>query len=322
MILLRIWLMLVLFVWGFTAQAQQLPLYTQYRNAQSFLNPASVNHDFFLYEYNLNIQSTYRAQWLIQEETPRSFQAAIEYITNNRSNFDLVLAGQAMKDQTGPFGTTGLYGRVGSLFSKDPYWGAFGVGFTFGYVQYVVGASDIVWRDMDDPEIVLNDFTIGRPDLGVGIFYYKRLGSLYSAQDNIYVGLSVPQILSAQEVIVQDDRTASIRRIPHYYLSGGWYHFFNAESFLEVSTWVKYVQGGGINADFNARFQPNRVIWVGGGFNLNGLVHLEGGLNIPGLVGRNTNMKIAYGFDYSLAALGLQLGTSHELTLALQFATY
>lgn len=312
----------VLLYTGQALQAQQLAFYNQYRNAQAFINPASVNSDFFLYEYNLNINSTYRAQWITQEGTPRSLQASAEYITDFGGSFELLLGGQVMQDRTGPFGLSGAYGRIGSLFSEDPYWGAFGVGFTFGYVQYTVSASDIIWKDIDDPEILLNDFRFGRPDLGFGLFYYKRLGSIYSARDNIYIGLSVPQILSAQDVIVQDNQQAGIQRIPHYYLSGGWYHFFNADSFLELSSWLKYVEGSNLNADVNARFQPGRTIWFGGGFNFNGLVHLEGGLNIPELMGRNSNLKIAYSFDYSLAALGLQLGTSHELTMALQLATY
>ncbi|HMQ47450.1 MAG TPA: PorP/SprF family type IX secretion system membrane protein [Saprospiraceae bacterium] len=302
--------------------SQQLPIYNQYRNAQAFINPASVSSDFFLYEYNLNFNSSYRAQWISQEDTPRTLTAAGEYISNFGGAFELLAGVQMMKDQTGPIGLSGVYGRIGSLLTNDPYFGALGVGISVGYVRYAVNASSIIWKDPDDPNILLNDFSVSKPDLGIGIFYYKRLGSRYFSKDNIYVGLSVPQILGARYVVLDEAREGSIERVRHYYLSGGWYHFFNSDSFLELSSWVKYLPGNGFNADINARFQPGRTIWFGGGLNMNGIIHLESGVNIPEFFGEDTNLKIAYSFDYSLSAFGLELGSSHEVTLAVQLAAY
>ena len=57
-----------------TLVAQQLPLFAQYRNASGLINPASINAEYFLYEYDLNFNASYRSQWQQQPETPRTMQ--------------------------------------------------------------------------------------------------------------------------------------------------------------------------------------------------------------------------------------------------------
>jgi hypothetical protein len=99
-------------------------------------------------------------------------------------------------------------------------------------------------------------------------------------------------------------------------------HYINEDSFFEFSTWAKYVEGAPFNIDLNFRFQPGRTLWVGGGYNINGMIHLEGGLHMPGLLWEDSNLSIGYSFDYSLSAFGLQLGTGHEINLAILFDTY
>lgn len=302
--------------------AQQLPYHTQFRQFQSLINPASINSDFFLYEYNASLSSTYRTQWINQPETPKTFQISGEFISNFGGAFELVSGATLLQDRTGPQGLTGVYGRVGSLFTNDPYFGAFSIGFSFGMVNYRVTASRIAWKDPDDPNIPLYDFSLTRPDIGVGLFYYKRLEGGYLDEDNIYFGLSVPQLLNYKtEVPVQDNEVA-FQRVRHFYGTAGWYHFFNEDAFFEASLWAKYADGAPLNVDISGRFQPVRTFWVGGGFNLNGIVHLEAGLNVPGLLHEDANLKIGYAFDYNISAFGLNFGTSHELNVAILFDTY
>lgn len=314
---------LYLFLCSFTfVRAQQLPYHTQFRQFQALINPASVNSDFFLYEYNVLLNSTYRAQWINQAETPRTFQVSGEFVSNFGGAFELVGGATLLQDRTGPQGLTGAYGRIGSLFTKDPYFGAFSVGFSFGMVDYRVTASRIEWKDPDDPNIPLYDFALTQPDIGVGIFYYKRLQGGYLDEDNIYFGLSVPQLLGNRSSIPVQGNVVSFERVPHFYGTAGWYHFFNEDAFFEASLWAKYANGAPFNVDIAGRFQPARTFWVGGGFNLNGIVHLEAGLNVPGLLFDDANLKIGYAFDYNISAFGLNFGTSHELNVAILFDTY
>lgn len=302
--------------------AQQLPYYTQYRNFQSMFNPASVHSDFFLYEYNVALITSYRTQWINHEETPRTAYFSGEYITNFGGSFELVTGLNVLQDRSGPQGFTSLYGRIGALFSEDPYFGAFSVGFNIGMAEYRISASRIDWQDPEDPNIPLFDFSAIRPDIGFGLFYYKRFEGGYFEQDNLYFGFSVPQIIQGAAFVQMEDRKVALRRVPHFYATAGWYHFFNETAFLETSFWGKYVEGAPFNLDLMARLQPGRMFWAGLGYNLNGLVHLETGIHIPGFLVDDGNLKIGYAFDYNISAFDLPLGTSHEIFISFMFDSY
>jgi type IX secretion system PorP/SprF family membrane protein len=297
--------------------AQQLSYFTQFRNAQGILNPASVNSDYFLYEYNTAVQATYRGQWVENPETPRTALLSVEHITDMRGEraFELLMGGYIQQDRTGPLSSTGYYGRFGSIFTQDPYFGAFSVGMTVGALQTRVDAMGLRWTDPDDPSVPDQNARQTTLDIGLGGFYYKRL----QRGDNIYAGVSVQQLTGNDIQYSIPDKTVVKKQEPHFYLTAGWYHFVSEDSFWEVSAWAKHTKGSAFNLSMIGRFQFTRTIWVGGGFNLNGMTHLEAGFNIPNMLFDNSNLKIAYGVDYNLSAFGLPLGTSHEVTLAYMF---
>lgn len=306
---------------GGTSVAQQLPYYTQFRNYQSIINPGSVSSDYFLYEYNVSFLANYRAQWISQAETPRTAFLSGEYISNLGGAFNLMGGFMAVKDQTGPFGLTGYYGRIGSIFSGDPYFGGFGLGISAGVAEYRVSADRIVWRDPDDPRIPEFNIRKQRPDIGVGLFFYKRIEDGPLIDDNIYFGISVPQVLGIETEVIGPNNTVRIQRVPHYYGTFGWYHFFNQDGFFEISGWMKYIPGLRTNLDLMGRIQPYRNLWGGAGFNLNGIVHLEFGLNLPEFLYKDGSLKIGYAFDYNISAFDVPFGTSHEITVGYLFDT-
>jgi type IX secretion system PorP/SprF family membrane protein len=308
--------------------AQQLPYQTQFRQLYSYLNPAAVSSDYFLYEYNTSINASYRLQWAAQPQTPRTFHLAGEYIHNNgRRDGGFNLAGGAtlLRDRVGPLSLTGASLRIASLFADDPYLGAFSVGFSAGVTDYRLLSDRIVWETLDDTSIPLDDISTTQPEVGVGAYYFKRFKRGRLAGDNLYAGVSVPQLWAAHVNVnsqnlslfpTRPDNKVPITRIPHLYITGGWYHFFNEESFLEIGMWAKYTRGARPNLHLTARFQPIRTFWVGGGLNPNGLIHLESGFNIPGFIAENGNLKIGYAYDYNISAFDLPLGSSHELHLS------
>lgn len=314
-------LILIAFSYFNSIFSQQLPHYNQYRQFQSYLNPAAISNDYFLYGYNLSLNAGYRAQWISQPETPSLAQFSTEFIPDLGSSFDLVSGVTILQESLGPLNTSGIHGRLGSLFAEDPYWGAFSIGLSFGMVEYSLNAEGIVWKDQDDPLVPLNNFTRVAPDFGLGIYYYKRLGSGYFNQDNIYGGISIPQLFSANLTITSPNGETPFRRLPHIYAMGGWYHFFNESTYLETAIWLKYTSGVPLNVDFNGRLQLGPTFWFGGGIDLNGFAHLEGGVIVPELFNQRGSLKIGYGFDYSISAFDLNFGATHELILTFNFDT-
>lgn len=307
-----------------STSAQQLPYQTQFRQLYAYINPASVSSDYFLYEYNTSVNASYRLQWAAQPQTPRTFHLAGEYIHNNGSRdagFNLAGGAMMLRDRVGPLSLTGVYGRIASLFSEDPYLGAFSAGFSFGMTQYRILHDRIVWETFNDPDIPLDDISTTRPEIGAGVYYFKRLRRGALAGDNLYAGISAPQLWAAHVEVSSQGNLVPVTRIPHLYVTSGWYHFFNEDSFLELGMWAKYASGARPNVHITGRFQPVRTFWAGGGFNINGLVHLEAGFNLPGFLAENGSLKIGYAFDYNITAFDLPIGSSHELHISYLFDT-
>jgi len=60
--------------------AQQLPLFTQYRENIGIINPAAFNQDFLIYENNLSFGASYRRQWVGLESGPQTQTIRGEYL--------------------------------------------------------------------------------------------------------------------------------------------------------------------------------------------------------------------------------------------------
>lgn len=325
---IRLLLLILLLLYSFCLftlrlNAQQLPYQTQFRQIYAYINPAAVNSDYFLYEYNLSIHAAQRLQWIAQPQTPRTTLLSGEYIYRNantyRGGFNLLGGAMLLRDRVGPLGTTGSYARIAALTGKDPYFGSFSLGMSIGAANYRLLHDRIVWERLDDPNIPLEDLSTTHPEIGVGVYYFKRIRRGRLRGDNFYGGLSVPQLWAANVLLPSGSfpfNQTPLTRLPHLYFTGGWYHFFNEDSFLELSLWAKYAAGARPNIHFTGRFQPLRTFWVGGGLNPNGLAHLEAGFNLPGFLFEDGAVKVGYAFDYNISAFDLPLGSSHELHLS------
>ena len=111
--------------------AQQLPLFSQYRENYIAINPAMVSTEYLLYEQDLSFGASYRNQWREFEGAPETQFIRGEYLLDN-GGFGLLTGGYLINDQTGPIGLTGIYGRIGGIFTGDPYYGGIAVGLSLG----------------------------------------------------------------------------------------------------------------------------------------------------------------------------------------------
>ncbi len=294
--------------------AQQLPLFTQYRDYQSLLNPAFVSSDFMLNTYKVSAGASMRLQWLGAANNPKTQVLRAEWVTRPENTFSFITGGYLMNDQTGRTGATGAYGRIAGYFSGNPKNEGFAAGLNIGAVQYRLDASQSRLWDADDRLLGTSQQQI-LPDVSVGIFGYR---SLTNDEDNIlYGGLSVPQVLGLNfQLKTELGKGYAIQRIPHYYGQIGFYHFLTAESFIEVSSWLRYVKNVPFNADFNVRYQMQEYIWLGVGFSTSKILHAEFGCLLGQLFELdNRDVKIGYGYDYSFSAIAPFFGASHEINL-------
>lgn len=312
----RILLVAILLFYTIHLSAQQLSLFTQYREQAGILNPAAMNSNYLISEgeNNLNLGLSYRSQWTELTTTPRTQVFHGSYFADDSgAGVSWIMGGHIINDQTGPTGFTGAYLRVGGVLSDDPDYQGFAIGLTAGAVQYRVKTTEIDFRDPND---ILGNSDQAQifPDVGVGIYYYRQLESGFLRNDYVYGGISVPQVIGLELEFQGDDGGFFTQRVQHFYGQVGMYKFLNRDrtSFLEPSAWVKYVPGAPINVDFNLRYQVVQAFWIGTGLSTAGNLHIETGFRL----GQEDIFNIGYGFDYSFSSFGPSFGGTHELNFA------
>lgn len=297
--------------------AQQIPLFTQYREQASFVNPAALNQDFFTNGYNISFGASYRSQWAELSNPPTTKLVRAEWFQKDREGFNILAGGYFVQDATGPTGFTGAYLRAGGIFTDDPEQHGIVAALNFGMVQYRVNTFDLQLREKDD--ILIGESRQQTyPDIGLGVFAYQKLSGNFS-DDIIYAGISMPQAMGLSLDFKNGNGTFSTQRVRHYYAQAGWYHFLGEGTFLEPSVWLKYVPNTPFNADINLRFQLSNSFWAGVGTSNRGKIHAEAGAIVGEALGLNGRLRIGYGFDYSFASFGALVGAAHEFNINVSF---
>lgn len=305
-------------LWSFQeVYAQQLPLFTQYREHHSYINPASLSWDYFTYRYRFSIGLSHRSQWVNVEGAPNTQLLHGEYIWQTEGNFSLLTGGHLLKYDMNPVSYTGSFGRLVGFFSNDIYEGALAVGLSFGGIQYSVDTRSVTFRDANDIIATENRSRWFR-DAGLGVFYYKQLHGELVEGDNIYAGISIPQLFVIDlEFDNGDDNTYQLERIRHFYANLGYYKYLNEDSFIESSIWVKYIPNVPLHADANLRFQYSNIAWIGVGYATSNSLHFEAGVLLGENLGLHNLLRIGYGYESFTSRLNRTgFGNTHEVNLS------
>lgn len=300
--------------------AQQLSLFTQYREQSGIINPAALNSDYFIYEHNVAFGGSYRRQWVGLENAPTTQTLHGQYMYAERGSLGWIGGAYLINDQTGPTGFTGAYGRLAGIITDDPYYGGISFGLSFGAVQYRVNTQEIRLREANDI-LTADDQAKIFPDFGLGAYFYRQLdGGGWLDGSHVYTGVSIPQVFGLNLDFRDETGDFSVQRVRHFYGQIGMLNYFDNDSFLELSAWIKYVPNAPVNVDFNLRYQMQSNFWLGTGLSTAGNYHLEFGYVAQDFLRDDTNFRIGYGFDYSFSAFGPEAGSTHEINLAYTFA--
>lgn len=303
-------------------QAQQLPLFTQYRENLGIINPAAPNTNFLIQQKTTAVGASYRKQWLGVDNAPETQLLRYEHIeAYNGKSFSPLYGAYLMRDITGPLGMTGLYGKFGAALTGDAEEGGLSAALSAGLVAYHLDVSKV--KVVDEGDVVASGRSTKLfPDVGLGVYFWKKLsGRGFFDEDMITAGLSAPQVLGLNLKFKSDDNTAyTTRRIQHFYGQFSWLHSIeDNETFIEPSLWVKYVPNAPLNVDINVRYQMVPAFWIGLGSSTGGNFHAEAGVNLGENAGLNGLLKLGYGFDYSYTRIGPFAGSTHEINLTYAF---
>lgn len=286
-------------------RAQELPLFTQYREFQSFMNPAAVPVDNLsqTYEAKRTLGVSYRSQWIGYKGGPVTMTARYEHISNKLNS---IFGGNIIQDETGRFGRSGIYGRYAYQI-KYADGGAINVGAKFGVFQNRYSKDDAILRDAGDVtgETNLNQIT---PDFGLGIYWNQRFGDA----DIVYGGFSIPQFANFFGGVSDNGRLDFLYEATHLYFNAGLYKglgftsdYGEREMYIEPSAWVKYVAGAPIQTDVNIRVHLPDLFWLGTGYGFGfsdgiegNFLHLEGGIVLDDAFNLyDKSFKLGIGYD-------------------------
>lgn len=273
---------------------QQDPHYTQYMYNMNVINPAYAGS-----KENLSFGLLYRKQWVQIEDSPTTFSASGSSPVGKNVGVGLSI----ISDEIGPVAEQNAYGDFSyTIDVSDNHKLAFGLkaGFTFQKVDFtkitptLPVPTEAVWRDN-----VNNIYA----NLGTGLFFYS---------DNYYISLSIPNMLKATHLNVQnnDGKVAKYgNETQHYFLAGGYVFNLNEKLKFKPHTMIKSAFNAPVSIDLSANFLFNDVFEIGGTW------RREDSFGAMVNYAISPNLRIGYAYDHINSELKITTPSSHEIIL-------
>lgn len=287
-------LTLILTVFGFilTAEAQQLTSVTQYIDNQYLINPGVAGS----LPYS-PLSLTYKRLWSGFDNAPE-----MEMISSHVLIADnMGLGGKIFNYSTGALSKTGIEGtysyhlRVGSS-------GKLALGLSLQLYQFHFDKSKITMEEQDDDVLLYGSEKLMVPDAAFGAYYYAS---------NYFVGLSSYQLFNRKVDLMTDDILEN-RQVRHYYMVGGYNYDINGNFSVEPSVLVKFIESGIVQADINARAIYRQTAWLGIGYRTQDAIGVSIGM-------RKDRLMFGYAYDIVLSDIKKHSVGSHELMFIFKF---
>ncbi len=307
-------LIIVALVLVCTAEAQQLPIYSQYIYNKFLLNPAVAGSDGYT-----SINLTAREQWVGYSGAPQTYSLSFQARMLKQS---YVIRDNFFKKKTFKPHTDGRVGIGANIFSdinglvqrtgiSTAYsyhlWLngqtqlSFGLALT-GYF-YKIDQRQIEFEDPDEPWLN-TDFRKGIfvPDFNFGVYILNR---------NYTLGVSAQEMMEGF-VKVGSQAYKDLKIMRTYYLMGNYDFEIDGNSVLEPSLLLKMSGQLRPQADIGLTYVYDRKFWLGG-------TYRTGGAMIANVGVKKDQFFFGYSFDFTLQKIQRSTYGSHEFVIALKF---
>lgn len=243
----------------------------------SLINPANIDYDFFNNRYLYKASLVYKDSWTAFEGAPRTIIANMDMIYE-RDKVSILTGGQLYSDQAGRFRTNNVGGKIAALFSDNIYKQGISIGLSVNLTQYVFETSDLSASSITILGEYLDDFNMTRPNIGLGLFYYKTIKRYGSPDHFIYSGISAPIFYS----IGRNDISEPVYNTTlHLFYNGGYVINLHDNSNIEFSTFTKYEYSSKILvSDIRAKYNFRGNFETQIGYSLDGLIIVGFGVTV------------------------------------------
>lgn len=298
---------------GLNAEAQQVPLYSQYVLNGFLINPAMAGAEGYT-----SVNLIAREQWIGIKDAPSTY--ALSFHTKIRPNSfirrkssvkrkrnygyssgKVGLGGYVFNDRSGALGRTGI--RVSyayHLFNKSDG-SQLSFGLSLAAYQLKFDEDRVILRDPDDDIWISAREAIFIPDADVGAYYSNSV---------FFIGFSVDQLLESMIKFGSNVYDKYILE-RNYYLFGGYDFEFSNELILTPSALLKFTESGAFQGDISAKLYFDQTYWGGLTYRTGNTIAVLAGLSIDKYV-------FGYAFDLSLSSIMKHSFGSHEFMFAVK----
>lgn len=289
----RIVLLLILLT-SISAQAQQIPLFSQYQMNKYIYNPAVAGTEDYL-----DFKVMQRYQWRGINDAPRTFNLSGVYPLKYEK---MGVGAQIYTDILGPTRRTGFQGSYAyHIHINNEMKLGFGLG--LGLDQYVVDGTQIKLDNVDDP--ALQNFR------GSSLEVTANFG-LYFYTDQYYIGFSVPQLFN--DKLKTFEAVSDLSKLEdHYMLNGGFKFEVGSDFVIEPTLMFRFVTPVPLQTDIGVWAYYKEMFWLGITYRSYDALSFGVGFNY------NNTFLLGYSYDYTTSELAGFSHGSHEIMLGIRF---
>ncbi len=275
----------------YTLKGQQDPQYSQYMYNMSIINPAYTTNDIGL----LNLGTLYRSQWVSAVGGPKTMtffahaaltekvEAGISFVSDN--------IGDGVVKENNVFADFAYNLRLDNKNS-------IALGLKAGITNFTTNFTNLLLPELQDDVAFRNDNNTIFPNIGIGAFYHR---------EELYVGLSIPNLLSTKHLSDKDGVTRLGSEEMHVFLTAGYVYQLNPSLKLKPSILAKAVKGSPISFDAGLNVLLNEKFEAGVAYRLDDSVNAMFNIKVVPAI------RIGYAYDYTLSNLGEFSSGSHEI---------
>ena len=281
---------------SWTAQAQQLPLISNYLNTAYLFNPAYSG-----IEGKTEISVLNRRQWTdIQGAPETQFMA----FNGNRDDLKFGYSGYAFNDQTDIVARSGFYGSY-AWHVKFTDRNSLSLGLGAGYVNNNINVAGIRVPDELDP-VLFSALNTGKFDLNFG--FNLQFG-------DFSFGAAVPNLLAPKVDFSNNYLGPMQYHYMRHYVVNTQYDVNLQKGLMTLSPFIT-IRANEVTipqVDAGLMFNHKEYFYVGAAYRSSYAVTANIGLHLT------ENITFGYAYDFSLNTYGFALGNSHEIMLRYTF---
>lgn len=278
-----------------TAQAQQLPLYSQYNFVPYLHNPARSGLNENIHAYLI-----YRKQWVTFPGAPQTAAAALDGPVSERVG----LSGYIYSDQTDLIDRIeGNFAAAYHLPLSDNQ--TLSLGLAAGIIRNELDLDELDFDNNADEPVLLRDVDEGSNlNAAVGLNYQL---------EDFQIGVAVPQVVELQSNNISDNEDLNYETERHFYATTSYDLQFGENRWgLRPSAMFRAITGD-FQVDANLVADYKDLLWIGAGYRFDFGTLIHAGFKIMDRV------KVGYTADIATNDLKDHSDGTHEVMVGITF---